>query len=115
MPISWIAKRLNTSMQVTVLGKMQVVLHWPLSHSTMKQRLLDWLNFILVADVFLVLLSFAWLAIAVTGHSFGVALGLDLWYKLWEPVFTPAIGILMGGALLSGIISQINKRLLKRE
>lgn len=77
----------------------------------MKERMIYWLNQLLVADVFLVLLSFFWLAIAVVGRSLGIPLGLDLWYRLWEPVFTPAIGLLMGGALLSGLISQISKRL----
>lgn len=77
----------------------------------MKDKLLDWLNLVLVADVFLVLFAFLWLAIAVFGKSVGIPLGLDLWYKLWQPVFTPAIGILMAGAILSGIISQISKRL----
>ncbi|HEY9691786.1 MAG TPA: hypothetical protein V6D15_06255 [Oculatellaceae cyanobacterium] len=77
----------------------------------MKDKVLNWLNVVLVADVFLVLASFTWLAIAVIGHSAGVPLGLDLWYKLWQPVFTPAIGILMGGAIISGLASQISKRL----
>lgn len=77
----------------------------------MKDQLIRWLNQVLMVDVFLVLLSFFWLAIAVIGRSLGVPLGLDLWYRLWEPVFTPAIGILMAGALLSGLISQISKRL----
>jgi hypothetical protein len=77
----------------------------------MKEQLIHWLNQLLMADVFLVLLSFFWLAIAVVGRSLGLPLGLDLWYRLWEPVFTPAIGILMAGAILSGVISQISKRL----
>jgi hypothetical protein len=76
----------------------------------MKENILKWLNRLLVADVFLVLLSFLWLAIAVIGRGLKISLGLDLWYQLWEPVFTPAIGILMGGAILSGIISWISKR-----
>jgi hypothetical protein len=75
----------------------------------MKDRLIYWLNQFLMFDVFLVLLSFFWLAIAVIGQSLNVPLGLDLWYRLWEPVFTPAIGLLMTGALLSGLISQISK------
>ena len=75
----------------------------------MKDRLVRWLNQFLMVDVFLVLLSFFWLAIAVVGRSIGVPLGLDLWYRLWEPVFTPAIGLLMAGALLSGLASQISK------
>ena len=76
----------------------------------MKDQLIHWLNQFLMADVFLVLLSFFWFAIAVIGRSLGVPLGLDLWYSLWQPVFTPAIGLLMAGALLSGLISQISKR-----
>ena len=77
----------------------------------MKEQLIHWLNQLLMADVFLVLLSFFWLAIAVVGRALGLPLGLDLWYRLWEPVFTPAIGILMAGAILSGLINQISKRL----
>ncbi len=76
----------------------------------MKAQFLKWLNRFLVADVFLVLFSFFWLAIAVIGQALNIPLGLDIWYQLWEPVFTPAIGILMGGAILSGIISWISKR-----
>lgn len=76
----------------------------------MKENFLNWLNRLLVMNVFVVLLSFAWLAIAVVGKSLDIPLGLDLWYSLWEPVFTPAIGILMLGAIASGVISQISKR-----
>ncbi|MFB2981474.1 hypothetical protein [Microseira sp. BLCC-F43] len=77
----------------------------------MKDKILGWLNSFLVFDTFLVLASFAWLAIAVAGKAANIPLGLDLWYKLWEPVFTPAIGILMAGAMTSGLISWISKRL----
>ncbi len=76
----------------------------------MKDRLFNWLNLFLVANVFFVLLSFGWFAIAVVGRSANIPLGLDIWYRLWEPVFTPSIGILMGGAILSGIISWISKK-----
>lgn len=81
----------------------------------MKDKLLNLLNTFLVADVFLVLISFLWLAIAVIGRSAGIPLGLDLWYKLWDPLFTPAMGILMAGALLSGIISWISRKLEVRQ
>lgn len=81
----------------------------------MKDKFLEWLNLALVADIFLVLFSFFWLAIAVIGQAFNLSLGLDLWYRLWEPVFTPAIGILMGGALLSGILSWLNKRFASKQ
>jgi hypothetical protein len=76
----------------------------------MKEKLLEWLNLALTVNLFFVLLSFFWLAIAVVGRSTGVSLGLDVWYKLWEPVMQPAIGILMAGAILSGISSWLNKR-----
>lgn len=79
----------------------------------MKEQVILWLNRILVADVFVVLLSFLWLAIAVVGKSMGVNLGLELWYQLWEPVFTPAIGLLMAGALLIGAMNQISKWLVR--
>ncbi|MGF1498671.1 MAG: hypothetical protein ACFB8W_17865 [Elainellaceae cyanobacterium] len=77
----------------------------------MKDKLLEWLNLALTANLFLVLLSFAWLVLAVGGRAMNLPLGLDLWYRLWEPVFTPAIGILMAGAILSGVIGWLNRRL----
>jgi hypothetical protein len=77
----------------------------------MKEQFLTWLNRLLVFDVFLVLLSFAWLVVAVIGEMLEIPLGWQLWTRLWQPVFTPAIGILMLGAILSGVINQISKRL----
>jgi TRAP-type C4-dicarboxylate transport system permease small subunit len=78
---------------------------------TLKDQIFKWLNTLLVANVFFVLFAFAWFAIALLGRSLKVNLGFDLWYQLWQPVFTPAIGLLMGGAIVSGIISQLSKRL----
>jgi hypothetical protein len=75
------------------------------------KALIDGLNLALVADSFLVLLSFIWWVVALAGQAIGIPLGLKLWYQLLEPVFTPALGILMAGAILSGIVSQITKRL----
>jgi len=77
----------------------------------MKEKLWQWLNWALMADLFFVLASFGWFAIAVIGRTTGVALGLELWHSLWEPIFQPAIGILMAGAIFSGVSSWINKRL----
>ncbi|MBW4663648.1 MAG: hypothetical protein KME01_05500 [Chroococcus sp. CMT-3BRIN-NPC107] len=68
-----------------------------------------WINLALVADFFLVLFAFFWLAIAVIGHALKLPFGLDLWYKLWTPVFTPAIGILMAGSIISGIVGKITQ------
>lgn len=77
----------------------------------MKEKLLQWLDRALMLDLFLVLASFFWFAIALVGRASNVSLGLDLWYKLWEPVFTPALGVLMLGAIANGVIRQISKRL----
>lgn len=81
----------------------------------MKDKFLRWLNSALVADFFLVLFGFFWLVIAVAGRSVGLPLGLDLWYKLWQPVFTPAIGILMAGTIISGLAGWVAKRLNSRQ
>ncbi len=78
---------------------------------SMGERLLNWLNTLLVANVALVLLAFGWLAVAVAGQAAHISLGLDLWYRLWQPLFQPAIGILMAGAILSGVVSWVNKQL----
>ncbi|WP_017306772.1 hypothetical protein [Spirulina subsalsa] len=80
----------------------------------MKERFeqwIEWLDRLLVLDIFLVLAAFFWFAIALLGKSTGIPLGWELWYSLWEPLFTPAIGILMAGALLNGLIKQVTKRL----
>jgi hypothetical protein len=76
----------------------------------MKEQFLKWINLALVADFFLVLFAFFWLVIAVAGHVLNLPLGLDLWYKLWPPVFTPAIGILMAGTIINGLTSWLMKR-----
>jgi hypothetical protein len=80
----------------------------------MKEKFLEWLNFALMVDLFLVLASFFWFAAALIGRAAGVSLGFDLWHRLWEPVFMPAIGILMAGAILSGVNSWLAKRLESR-
>ncbi|MFM1843141.1 MAG: hypothetical protein RLZZ490_1883 [Cyanobacteriota bacterium] len=73
----------------------------------MKSLLLTWFDRILIADVFVVLLGFFWFAIAVVGESTGVPLGYHLWQQLWIPVFNPAIGILILGALSSWLIKKV--------
>ncbi|MBD2088947.1 hypothetical protein H6F67_03655 [Microcoleus sp. FACHB-1515] len=77
----------------------------------MKETLVNWLNSALMLNLFFVLFSFAWLAIALVGKSLHLPFGFDLWYSLWQPVFMPALGILMAGALLSGAIGWISQRL----
>ncbi|WP_080806101.1 hypothetical protein [Halomicronema hongdechloris] len=77
----------------------------------MKEQLLRGLNWLLVLDFFLVLASFGWLVVAVIGRSFALDLGLRLWYSLWDPLFLPAISLLIGGAILSGVAGWISRKL----
>lgn len=76
----------------------------------MREQIITWLNRLLVADVFLVLLGFLWFAIAVIGRYLNIPLGLDLWYRLWIPVFNPAIGILFLGAFATWIVNKISNK-----
>ena len=76
----------------------------------MKENFNTWLNRLLVADVFLVIFGGLWFAAAVVGRNLGIPLGLDLFYKLWQPLFNPAIGILFLGAILSWLISKISQK-----
>ena len=74
------------------------------------QRLKGWLDTLLVIDVFLVIGGALWFALAVLLHSRQIEAPLDLFQALWEPLFTPAIGLLMGAAVLSGILSWWQRR-----
>jgi hypothetical protein len=70
----------------------------------MLQRLKASLDALLVADVFLVIAGAIWFALAVVCHGRQVEAPLELFQRLWEPLFTPAIGLLMAAALISGLL-----------
>ena len=69
------------------------------------------INNILTANVFFVILSFGWFLIAIVGKYTHIPLGMQVWQSLWEPLFLPAISVLMGGAIISGTISYVSKSL----
>jgi len=73
-------------------------------------RLQEWLDRLLVLDVFLVIAAALWFGGAVLLHARGVEVPLQLFQRLWEPLFTPAIGLLMAAALLSGILGWWRRR-----
>lgn len=73
-------------------------------------RLRGLVDGLLVADVFLVLAGALWFALAVVLHSQGVEGPLELFQRLWQPLFTPAISLLMGAALLSGALGWWQRR-----
>ena len=80
----------------------------------MKDRLINWLNTALTINLFFVLISFVWFFVAVVGRAAQIDLGSDLWYSLWDPLFLPAISVLMAGAIGSGIISWVSRRFLAK-
>lgn len=73
-------------------------------------RLRELVNWLLVADTFFVLASFGWFVVALLGRSWKIPLGFELWLRLWEPLFMPAIGLLMAAALVNGGLSYVQNR-----
>jgi len=65
---------------------------------------------LLVANVFVVLAGALWFALAVLLHSQGLEGPLRSFQALWQPLFTPAIGLLMAGALISGALGWWQRR-----
>jgi len=57
-----------------------------------------------------VLIGAIWFALAVLLHSQKLDAPLRLFQRLWEPLFTPAIGLLMAAALLSGALGWWQRR-----
>ena len=74
-----------------------------------------WLDRILVLNVFLVIAGAGWFAVAVIASSQGLEGPMRLFMGLWEPLFTPAIGLLMGAAVLSGCWSWWQRRVQRAE
>ena len=74
------------------------------------QQLKGSMDTLLVVDVFVVIAVATWFAVAVTLHSQHIEAPLVLFQRLWEPLFTPAIGLLMGAALLSGALGWWQRR-----
>lgn len=74
------------------------------------QGLRQLIDRLLVADVFLVLAGALWFGLAVVLHSQGIEAPLQAFQGLWQPLFTPAIGLLMAAALLSGALGWWQRR-----
>ena len=65
---------------------------------------------LLVVDVFVVIAGALWFGVAIALHSQQIEAPLALFQQLWEPLFTPAIGLLMAAALLSGAVGWWQRR-----
>ncbi len=81
----------------------------------MKEQFLTWLDRLLIADVFVVIVGFFWFAIAVIGRSLDIPLGWEIWYQLWQPLFNPAIAILILGAILSWLIKKFTTKFMSKK
>jgi hypothetical protein len=74
------------------------------------QRLKGGIDLLLVIDVFVVIAGALWFGLAVVCHSQKIEAPLNLFQRLWEPLFTPAIGLLMAAALFSGALGWWQRR-----
>ena len=68
------------------------------------ETLKGWLDRLLVADVFVVIGGAFWFLAAVLCEARGIHQPLAVFQRLWEPLFTPAIGLLMAAAVISGVL-----------
>jgi hypothetical protein len=76
----------------------------------LQQRLKGGIDLLLVIDVFVVIAGALWFGVAVVCHSQKIEAPLSLFQRLWEPLFTPAIGLLMAAALFSGALGWWQRR-----
>jgi hypothetical protein len=81
----------------------------------MKDQIWNVINLLLTANVFFVLAIFGWFVVGLVGRANHLDLGFDQWRSLWDPLFLPAISVLMGGAIASGIYQKVNKWLAERQ
>ena len=68
------------------------------------QTVKTWMDRVLMVNVFVVMAGAFWFMAAVALHSQGVEQPLEHFQELWEPLFMPAVGLLMAAALLNGIL-----------
>ena len=69
-----------------------------------------WLDRLLMLNVLLVASGAVLFTVAVIAQSQGRDRAMDLFQQLWQPLFTPAISLLIMAALISGIVSWWQRR-----
>ena len=72
-----------------------------------------WLDRLLMVNVLLVFMGAGVFAVAVVRRSQGHDWLMDQVQALWQPLFAPAISLLIMAALVSGIFSWWQRRVLK--
>ena len=74
-----------------------------------------WLDRLLMLNVLLVASGAVFFTVAVVAQSQGRDRAMDLFQQLWQPLFTPAISLLIMAALISGIVSWWQRRVQKED
>ena len=72
-----------------------------------------WLDRLLMLNVLVVILGAGFFGVAVAAQTQGRNGLMGLFQTLWQPLFTPAISLLIMAALLSGLLSWWQRRVLK--
>ena len=72
-----------------------------------------WLDRLLMVNVLLVFVGAGVFAVAAASQSQGNDWLMDRFQVLWQPLFAPAISLLIMAALVSGIFSWWQRRVLK--
>ena len=72
-----------------------------------------WLDRLLILNVLVVFLGAGFFGIAVLAQTQGRNQPMDLFQQLWQPLFTPAISLLIMAALINGILSWWQLRVQK--
>ena len=73
-----------------------------------------WLDRVLVLDVFVVLGGRRIIEKKIVGSSQGIEGPMRQFQRLWEPLFTPAIGLLIASALINGCWSWWQRRVQRQ-
>ncbi len=69
-----------------------------------------WLDRLLMLNVLLVFAGAGFFGVAVVAQTQGHPRPMDWFQQLWQPLFTPAISLLIMAALISGILSWWKRR-----
>ena len=86
-----------------------------MGYTALLQTFKTWMDRILMVNVFLVMSGALWFALAVGLHSQGLEQPLKFFQGLWQPLFMPAIGLLMAAALLNGSLQWLLRLKKKHE
>jgi Na+/phosphate symporter len=72
-----------------------------------------WLDRFLMLNVLVVFIGAGFFGVAVVAQAQGRDQAMDLFQALWQPLFTPAISLLIMAAVLSGIFSWWQRRVMQ--